>query len=106
MTAPARRRAGAPTASPPSANAPTIASETTRTNDPGVDMSPHETQVAAAREWFEQTRFDGIVRLHTPRDVAAQQGTIQPDYTVARTASEAFYSRLRELFAAGEQITT
>jgi isocitrate lyase len=65
-----------------------------------------DTQVVAAREWFAQSRFDGIVRLHTARDVVAQQGTIQPDYTVARTAAEAFYSRLRELFSQGEQITT
>ncbi len=67
---------------------------------------PFETQVADAREWFAQPRFEGIVRLHTPRDVAAQQGTIQPDYTVARTAAEGFYARLRELFAQGRQITT
>ncbi|MEO8571565.1 MAG: isocitrate lyase ICL2 [Chloroflexota bacterium] len=65
-----------------------------------------ETQVAAAREWFAQSRFDGILRLHTAREVAAQQGTIQPDYTVARTAAEAFHSRLRELFTSGKQITT
>jgi len=71
-----------------------------------IAMSAYETQVAAAREWFAETRFDGIVRLHTAREVASQQGTIQPDYTVARTAAEAFYSRLRELFSRGEQITT
>ena len=65
-----------------------------------------ETQVAAVREWCTQSRFDGILRLHTAREVAAQQGTIEPDYTVARTAAEAFYSRLRELFSKGEQITT
>ena len=65
-----------------------------------------ETQVAAAREWFAQARFDGILRLHTAREVAAQQGTIPVDYTVARTAAEGFYSRLRELFSRGEQITT
>ncbi|MGK2851147.1 MAG: isocitrate lyase ICL2 [Candidatus Limnocylindrales bacterium] len=69
-------------------------------------MSAFETQVAATREWFEQSRFEGIVRLHTAREVAAQQGTIQPDYTVARTAAEGFYARLRELFAEGGQITT
>ena len=69
-------------------------------------MSQYEKQVAAAREWFAQARFDGIVRLHTAREVASQQGTIQPDYTVARTAAEAFYSRLRELFSRGAQITT
>ena len=69
-------------------------------------MSSFESQVAAAREWFAQSRFDGIVRLHTAREVAAQQGTIQVDYTVARTAAEGFYPRLRELFAQGGQITT
>ena len=71
-----------------------------------VGLSPYETQVAAAREWLDRPRFDGIVRLHTAREVVAQQGTIQPDYTVAREAAEAFYSRLRELFSRGEQITT
>jgi len=71
-----------------------------------VVPEPFETQVVAARDWFAQPRFDGIVRLHTARQVAAQQGTIQPDYTVARTAAEAFYPRLRELFSRGEQITT
>ena len=69
-------------------------------------MSSFESQVAAAREWFAQSRFDGIVRLHTAREVAAQQGTIQVDYTVARTAAEGFYARLRELFAQGGQLTT
>ncbi|MBA2373340.1 MAG: isocitrate lyase family protein [Chloroflexi bacterium] len=69
-------------------------------------QNPFERQVAAAREWFDQPRFDGIERLHTAREVAAQQGTIQADYTVARTAAEGFYARLRELFARGEQITT
>ncbi|MBA2570627.1 MAG: isocitrate lyase family protein [Chloroflexi bacterium] len=69
-------------------------------------MTSFDDQVAAAREWFALSRFDGIVRLHTAREVAAQQGTIQPDYTVARTAAEGFYVRLRELFAQGGQITT
>ncbi len=65
-----------------------------------------ETQVAVVHEWFAQSRFEGILRLHTAREVAAQQGTIQPDYTVARAAAEGFYSRLQELFAGGGQITT
>ena len=71
---------------------------------PTVDS--FETRVAVVHEWFAQSRFKGIVRLHTAREVAAQQGTIQPDYTVARTAAEGFYSRLQELFARGGQITT
>jgi isocitrate lyase len=65
-----------------------------------------EAQVAAIRDWMDAPRFAGIVRLHTARQVAAQGGTIQPDYTVARTAAEAFHRRLRELFGRGEQITT
>lgn len=69
-------------------------------------MSTFESQVAAAQEWMTQPRFDGIVRLHTAREVAAQQGTVQPEYTVARIAAEAFHARLRELFAEGRQITT
>jgi len=69
-------------------------------------MSAFETQEAAARRWFAESRFEGIVRLHSPAEVAAQQGTIQPDYTVARSAAEGFYARLRELFSRGEQITT
>ena len=69
-------------------------------------MNDFETQVEAAREWFAQPRFEGVVRLHTAREVAAQQGTIQPDYTVARMAAEGFHARLRELFAQGGQITT
>jgi isocitrate lyase len=69
-------------------------------------VSSFEAQVGATRTWFASSRFDGIVRLHTAREVAAQQGTIQPDYTVARAAAEGFYVRLRELFAEGGQITT
>ena len=69
-------------------------------------MNTFEAQEAAAREWFARARFDGIVRLYAPREVAAQQGTIETDYAVARKAAEGFYARLRELFAAGRQITT
>ena len=69
-------------------------------------LSPFEEQVAAAREWFDRPRFEGIVRLHTAHEVAAQQGTLQPEYTVARMAAEGFHARLRELFAQGGQITT
>jgi len=41
-----------------------------------------------------------------PREVAEQRGTIRTDYVVARAAAEAFYERLRELFARRSQITT
>ncbi len=65
-----------------------------------------DQQVAAAKEWFARPRFDGIVRLYSPRQVAEQQGTISGDYTVARQAAEEFYKRLRELFDQRRQITT
>jgi isocitrate lyase len=65
-----------------------------------------DQQVAAARDWFASPRFDGIVRLYSPRQVAEQQGTLSGDYTVARRAAEEFYARLRELFEQRKQITT
>jgi isocitrate lyase len=65
-----------------------------------MTMDTFDAQVAAAREWFAMPRFAGIVRLHSPREVAEQQGTIRPDYTVAREAAEQFHARLRQLFAA------
>ncbi len=65
-----------------------------------------DQQVAAAREWFARSRFDGIVRLYSPRQVAEQQGTISGDYTIARRAAEEFYTRLCELFEQRRQITT
>src|ERR1039457_6207502 len=65
-----------------------------------------DQQVTAAKEWFASPRFDGIVRLYSPRQVAEQQGTLSGDYTVARQAAEEFYARLRELFDQRRQITT
>jgi isocitrate lyase len=69
-------------------------------------LSDFDQQVADAQQWFANARFDGIVRLHTAQQVAEQQGTIRGDYTVARKAAEAFYTRLRELFEQCKQITT
>ncbi len=69
-------------------------------------MSSFEQEVAETRKWFEGPRFAGITRLYTARQVVEQRGTIAHDYTVAREAAEAFYARLRELFAKGESITT
>ncbi len=65
-----------------------------------------EARVAHLRAWFDSPRFAGIVRLHTAREVAEQQGTILQDHTVARVAAEDFHARLRELFDARRQITT
>ena len=69
-------------------------------------MSSFEQQVAEVREWFDSPRFEGIVRLYSPREVAEQRGSIRTDYVVARAAAEAFFERLREHFARRSQITT
>ncbi|MGB8013033.1 MAG: isocitrate lyase ICL2 [Terriglobales bacterium] len=69
-------------------------------------MVTFDQQVAAAKKWFASPRFEGIVRLYSPRQVAEQQGTLSGDYTVARRAAEEFYARLRELFKQRKQITT
>ena len=69
-------------------------------------MSDFDARRAAAREWFSLPRFDGIVRLYSPAQVAEQQGSIPTDYPVARVAAEGFHARLRELFERRESITT
>jgi isocitrate lyase len=68
--------------------------------------APFEQDVATTQRYFDDPRFAGIIRLYTARQVVEQRGTIPTDYTVARDAAEAFYKRLRELFAAKKSITT
>jgi isocitrate lyase len=68
--------------------------------------SPFEQQVAATQRYFDNPRFDGIIRLYSARQVVEQRGTIPTDYTVAREAATAFYARLRERFAQRKSITT
>jgi isocitrate lyase len=74
------------------------------------NLTPHEQhfdqQVAAVQRYFDGPRFEGITRLYSARQVAEQRGTIASDYIVARAAAEAFYPRLRELFAQKRSITT
>ncbi len=69
-------------------------------------MSSFEEQIAETSRWFSSPRFEGILRLYSPRQVVEQRGSFDADYPVARQAAEAFYNRLRELFAAGKSITT
>jgi isocitrate lyase len=69
-------------------------------------LAPFEQDVAATQRYFDSPRFDGIIRLYTARQVVEQRGTIPADYTVAREAAEAFYPRLREVFAERKSITT
>ena len=78
----------------------------TERHETTTTMTTFDQQVEAARQWFTSPRFDGIVRLYSPRQVAEQQGTISGDYSVARRAAEEFYPRLRELFEQRKQITT
>ena len=79
----------------------------TRAHTP-VEDSFHgdfEKDTAATERYFDSARFDGITRLYSARQVVEQRGTIPSDYIVAREAAEAFYPRLRELFAQ-KSITT
>src|SRR6201990_389853 len=69
-------------------------------------LTPFEQDVAATQRYFDDPRFDGIIRLYTARQVVEQRGTIPSDYTVAREAAEAFYPHLRKLFAQKKSITT
>ena len=69
-------------------------------------MSRFDQEVREISEWSRSPRYDGITRLYSAEQVGAQRGTIRQDYTVARTAAEAFYPRLRELFEAKQCITT
>jgi isocitrate lyase len=68
--------------------------------------STFDQDVANTQSYFDSSRFAGITRLYTARQVVEQRGTIGVDYTVAREASAAFYARLRELFAQRKSITT
>ncbi|MGA8545195.1 MAG: isocitrate lyase ICL2 [Mycobacterium sp.] len=68
--------------------------------------SDFERDIAATQRYFDSPRFEGITRLYSARQVVEQRGTIPTDYTVAREAAEAFYPRLRELFAQRKSITT
>ncbi len=71
-----------------------------------TSRTPFEDEVDATQRYFDSPRFEGIIRLYTARQVVEQRGTIPSDYTVAREAAEAFYPRLRELFAQKKSITT
>lgn len=70
------------------------------------EITAFEEDVAETARWMEGARFAGVTRLYGARQVVRQQGTIPQDHIIARRAAEDFYARLRELFAAGESITT
>jgi isocitrate lyase len=68
--------------------------------------SPIDDEVEPIRQWMTSPRFAGISRLHTPRQVVEQRGTIETEYPIARNAARRFHARLRELFAERRAITT
>ena len=58
------------------------------------------------KDFFELERFKRIKRLYSARQVAEQEGSIYNDYSIAKNASKAFYSLLKEKFDNKDQITT
>ena len=69
-------------------------------------MSSLDQEVKDIQAYFDSARFQGITRLYSARQIAAQRGTIRNDYTVAREAAAAFFPYLRGLFAEGRAVTT
>ncbi len=69
-------------------------------------MSQLEAEIRKTKRYFSSARFREITRLYSPRQVVEQRGTIRRDYSIAKNAAEAFYKRLRELFAERKQITS
>jgi len=69
-------------------------------------MGYFEDEVEATRRWLESDRFAETTRLYSARQVVEQRGAVLTDYPVARNAADRFYSRLRELFARRQSITT
>lgn len=99
-----------PVSAPPATVGPTPAPTATPTapvaSEPDPEAARLTDAIAAAQVWIDDPRFAGIERLHTARDIAAQQGTIAADHGIARSAAWAFHAHLRERFARGEAITT
>ncbi len=65
-----------------------------------------DAEVESTREWMASSRFEGVTRLYSARQVVEQRGVIAQDHPVARVAAERFHSRLRELFDQGRCIST
>jgi isocitrate lyase len=54
-------------------------------------MEAVEQELKAVREWDGGGRFTGITRVHTPRRVIEQRGTVSAGYMVVRESAEHFY---------------
>jgi len=79
--------------------------EPTTESSTDLERAAFEARVAETRAWMADARFEGIVRLHTARDVVEQQGTIDGGYGVAREAAAAFHELLRQRFSERRAIT-
>ena len=65
-----------------------------------------DAEVRSTQAWMASSRFEGLTRLYSARQVVEQRGAIAQDHTVARVAGERFYARLRELFDLGRCVST
>ena len=71
-----------------------------------AEETAFDDEVEQTRSWMEDPRFRGVRRLYSARQVVEQRGTMEQDYSIAKTSSEGMYARLRELFRNQEAITT
>jgi isocitrate lyase len=69
-------------------------------------MTEFDREITETTAWMSSPRFSGITRLHSPRQVVEQRGSLRVDYSVARNAAEAFFVILHELFEKRQSITT
>ena len=65
-----------------------------------------DAEMESTRRWMAGSRFAGLRRLYSVRQVVEQRGVLGADHTVARVAAERFHTLLRDLFAARRSITT
>ena len=59
------------------------------TTKSSVTTKSFEHEIAECEAWFASPRFNGIVRLHSARQVMEQRGSIPIDYPIARGRQKA-----------------
>jgi isocitrate lyase len=62
--------------------------------------------VEGVQSWMSSERFDGLIRLYSPRQVAEQRGSVATSYAVASASATRLHARLRQLFSERRSITT
>ena len=70
------------------------------------EASYMQQAIDEVNNYFNLTRFKGIKRLYSARQVAEQQGTIYNDYSIAKRAAHEFFEYLRNAFDSKKSITT